>query len=699
MIQPTPRRVTIPAFLLVSLWGVLATPLSARAAAVPVDRARYDPACGVTVTQADDLLRLSWPASDAGAACSLDLNLDPDRPLIAAMGAGGGGAPIARDVQPLFVLTVGSRNPPAAAERFGYVFFDNPHRRPYQRHLANFTLRAARVESAGQRATVILSGLSAGPFSGDLHIHLYRGSPLVHLQAVMTPTGENLAYCYDALLSGDFKTLAWQDLSDKLVRQVPRGDELEPVAVRYRTIMAEGDGGTIAVFPTPHAFFFPRDYSNNLKFAQSSKTAFGLRQDLTGGGNFVPWFDAPPGKAQRMDCFLLLSPERAEKTLERVKAYTRNDAFKPMEGRLTFTSHYHSRLAVAEMAGKPQVSREFADVMKGLGVNIVHLAEFHGDGHWNDPGPLRLPEMKAMFDLCRQYSEPGKLLLIPGEEGVRYLAHPWPPVEKINPGHWMYLFPRPVYLTFVRAEGQPFVETVEPYGKVYHVGNREDVVRLLKEENGLAWTTHPRIKASFATPDAMKDQDFYKDRLWLGAAWKAMPGNLADDRLGRRCLDLLDDQANWAVADGYDLKYLPGEVDVFEIDRTHELYGHMNVNYLSLANMPTADDWSPVLDVLRRGDFFTTTGEVLIHSFAVKDGTATADLEWTFPLAFAEVITGDGTGIQRHNIPLPQTTEHGRRTFSWPVKLGDAKWVRFEAWDVARNGAYTQPVPVGGAGR
>ena len=56
-----------------------------------------------------------------------------------------------------------------------------------------------------------------------------------------------------------------------------------------------------------------------------------------------------------------------------------------------------------------------------------------------------------------------------------------------------------------------------------------------------------------------------------------MPADLSHDRLGRRALDLLDDMANWGQK-----KYLPGEVDVFKIDHTHELFGHMNINYVRL---------------------------------------------------------------------------------------------------------------------
>ena len=140
--------------------------------------------------------------------------------------------------------------------------------------------------------------------------------------------------------------------------------------------------------------------------------------------------------------------------------------------------------------------------------------------------------------------------------------------------------------------------------------------RLLAEESGLGWTAHPRIKASSWTPDIFRHEDFYLSDRWLGAAWKAMPADLSHDRLGRRALDLLDDMANWGQE-----KYLPGEVDVFKIDRTHELYGHMNVNYVRFDGdrLPSFDQgWRPVLDGLRAGRFFVSTGEVLIPEFTVK---------------------------------------------------------------------------------
>ena len=143
---------------------------------------------------------------------------------------------------------------------------------------------------------------------------------------------------------------------------------------------------------------------------------------------------------------------------------------------------------------------------------------------------------------------------------------------------------------------------------MYHVGNQADMLKLLEQERGLAWTAHARIKASSWAPDYYRHEDFFLSDHWLGAAWKAMPADLSHDRLGRRVLDLFDDMANWGQR-----KYVLGEVDVFKLDHTHELYGHMNVNYVQLDRLPTFQEgWQPLLDSLRGGKFFVTTGEVLI---------------------------------------------------------------------------------------
>ena len=645
-------------------------------AKVAVDFSQYHADCSVRISEEKDGLVASWKSGQGMAAATF--SLESGAPLFAKLEVDG--KTLASKIDPQFIITTGSRKGQPGNR---YTFFDKPASRATERHVAKLEPTGVKVKSDGERVTLSFSGLSAGPFSGQLLVHLYDSSPLLHVEAAMSIDKSDVAYIYDSILVGEFRKIVWKDLSDQFKREAPAG-QMKAVAVRQRTIMAEQENGAIAVFPPPHSWFFPRDLTNNLKFAQLGAAGFGLRQDPSGGGNFVPWFDAPAGKTQHMDFFVLLSAQDVEKTLARVARYTHNDSFVPLPGHVTFTSHYHSRLTVAEMAGKKDVTPEFVATMKQMGVQIVHLAEFHGDGDPDDPGPKRLPQMKAMFELCRKYSDQN-LLLIPGEEGNKYLGNPIP---REHPGHWMYLFPKPIYLTWVRPEGKSFVENIEGYGRVYHIGSTADMVKLLEDEKGLAWSTHPRIKASYATPDRFKDEPWYKSALWLGAAWKAMPADLSDDRLGRRCFDLLDDMQQWGQR-----KYLPGEVDVFEIDRSHELYGHMNINYLKMDKMPAVNDWSAVLDVLRTGNFFTTTGEVHLKSFSITRDGVEFEFANTFPLSFAEVIWGDDKGVHRQRIGLNDSFEFTMGSIKQQIlDLKTAKWARLEVWDIARNGAYTQPI-------
>lgn len=658
-------------------WG--AAELGA-APAVAVDLSGYTNHLGFRAEQKEKVLRVEWDAG-RNKPMALELSLDASRPLIALLEVDR--MTVGRGLRPEWTITTGSRTE-RPNER--YIFFDKPASRPTQIHETQLTLGPMRVESSGDRLAVTVGKLVAGPFRGDFVLRLYSGSPLIQMEARMTLEEKQVAYIYDFALEGEWTNGAWKDNeTDRWIREKPDGPR-RPVGVRNRTIFGEMEQGSIGVFPPPHAFFFPRDHTVNFKFAQVGKNRVGLRQDPAGGpghqGAFIPWFDAPAGKVQKMTAFLVASKERAEAALERVKQYTHGDSFKPMVGRSTFTTHWHVRLAMNELAGTP-AGPEAAKVFKEMNVNLVHLAEFHGEGNPFDPGPKRLPQLQAMFDVCRKYSD-DKILFIPGEEANAHLNMPAP--AGTHAGHWIYLFPKPVYLTLVRGPGVPFVEEIAPYGTVYHAGSEDDMVEILKREKALAWTAHPRIKASFACPDAYKHKSWYQDDLWLGGAWKAMPGDLSEARLGGRVLDLLDDMNTWGQR-----KQTPGEVDTFELNSTHELYGHMNINYLKLDRKPTVEDWSPVLTALRQGDFFTTTGEVLIEQFDVKDGIARARVDWTFPISHVVFAAWDGTEVKRELIPVTRGKEFEGAEFTWRLPPG-IRWVRFEAWDVALNGAFTQPL-------
>lgn len=67
-------------------------------------------------------------------------------------------------------------------------------------------------------------------------------------------------------------------------------------------------------------------------------------------------------------------------------------------------------------------------------------------------------------------------------------------------------------------------------------------------------------------------------------------------------------------------------------------------------------------------------------------------VEVTFPMKFAEIISGDGGKVYRERIALSDTDALGSKTPTISPHLKGRRWVRLEAWDIAVNGAYSQPV-------
>lgn len=696
------------------IMGVCATEAQAQPAVTTLSAPAETLSSDVRVERAQDSVAISWPAGAQDQRARLVLSLAKDQPLIRALGLGD--QTILAGVDPAAVVTIGTRD-----LRQGWtVFFDNPRNRPFESFPLLLKRDAIRVEQAGGYTKIIVDGATAGPFSGTYEFTIYPGSRLIRSAMVMATDRDATAYTFDIGLSvAETATLPWRavaytDMSDDLVR-VAGDDADRPAAspkVRGRMIVAEGaTGGALALMPPPHQYFYPVDYANNdhtVWFGSDyrdldGRVGFGVRQTLEGDRRYVPWVNAPPGTEQDMGVFYLLDGGDAASATEVAFAYTRGDRFKSLPGYRTFTSHYHVEHAVdfltqqrfQQATGVPAglEKPEFIDRFKAMNVEIVHLGELHLSKEDLDRAGDRLTLLETIHDETARLSDE-ELLLLPGEEPNVHLG-----------GHWVSFFPKPVYWTLDRKDGQPFVETDPELGKVYHVGSAEDVLKLMEAEGGLMWTAHPRIKGSTGYPDKYRDQAFFKSDRYLGGAWKAMPADYSRDRLGWRVLDLLDDMNNWAAKPS-ERKFTPGEVDVFQISDDSELYAHMNINYLRMDGpLPRYEDgWQPVVDALRDGAFFTTTGEVLIPSFTIDGAqsgettapgssvTVRAAIEWTFPLAFAEIVSGDGTKVYRERIDLTDRGEFGTATISRTMDLRGRKWARLEVWDVAANGAFTQPI-------
>jgi hypothetical protein len=513
---------------------------------------------------------------------------------------------------------------------------------------------------------------------------------LFNVAAVLSTKNDSTAILYDAGLVCKEKlweNIGWSTVNKKMNSTKPSdSDTSTSLEVKYRTIIGENLKGSLAVFPAPHQYFYPLDEAFNLKFTWYGRNyhnmikdyGIGIRQDPLGDNRYVPWFNAPPGTAQRLNFFCLLSTGKSQEALAEVKKFTHNDSYPAVAGYKTMATHFHNEFTTnVPLAGKPLPDRpEFVEVAKELGLNIMKLAEFHGPGHPKGPDSSRLKELHALFDVTKRYSDKN-FLLLPGEEANNFYG-----------GHWIAFFPKPVYWVMSRKPEVPFQTFDSTYGTIYHVGNKEEMLKLLEIEKGLAWTAHARTKASTGYPDIYKEEKFFTSETFLGAAWKAIPADLSLETLSKRVLNLMDDMANWGLK-----KNVIAESDIFTITHQNEMYAHVNVNYLKMSKLPGyKDGWKTILDVIRKGDFFVSTGEITIPSFSLNAGNVKMRLEWTFPLNFAEIVSGDGTQVYRERINLNDTYAFGKKDFSWKVNLKGRKWARVEAWDVAANGAFTQLV-------
>ena len=313
---------------------------------VSVDLTHYAKECGVMVRRDGEKLTVRWPMGEAGAKewGSLTLDLGGGKALIESAGiaadAKADAVALLHRVEPVTYFTVGSREAPRdQPPHLGVwqVFFDKPANRPHRTHMSRLDLKKVSVASEGRRATIAIDELTIGPFTGELDLTFYAGTRLIHVEAVVSTKEDRRAILYDTGLIGDaggWKQIAWMNTEGRMQRS-PAGTEAEDraLAVAHRMLIAECDRGSVACFPPPHQYQFPRDWTDNLKFTWMGKGhlgltppfGFGVRQEPDGKRPFEPWFNAPPDTRQRLGVFYLLSAGKAEDTLKEMLRFTHGD--------------------------------------------------------------------------------------------------------------------------------------------------------------------------------------------------------------------------------------------------------------------------------------------------------------------------------------------------------------------------------------
>jgi hypothetical protein len=680
--------------------------------------------------------------------------LRDSHPLIAELAAskhGGTWAVLGKDLTPDFYVTTGKRriseteksilvhlkqDTPENEDRYKWnVFWDAPLEVPgiedhhlvgpartadeIQRAAVSYHSTSCHVEWDGDQVSVVFDGLTLGLFTGNVKFTVYKGANLLRQEAIASTDAPDVAFIYRAGLKdislNSTSRMVWRDTS-QVWQQYRFGGDLNqgPVNLRARNRLEilDAGAGSLAIFPPPHRFFFARENEVNLGYVYYSKDSdrsfsLGVMQPEHGEG-YWPWgvtrevwdrrekvarsqqfnyalYNAPPGTEQHLPVYYYLSAEDAHATEQAVMAYTHDDTFKPVAGFKTITGHFH--LDLNEMIrdrGTSDFEPTWVPVMRGLGINIIYLGDFHDDSDITDPGPKRLPEQKLYFEGARKLSDKD-FLVIPAEEVNAFLG-----------GHWYLMTPKPIYFTHTapRPEAQPAEEDVPGFEHVYHLGSVEDVMKMVNTEHAILWTAHPRTKSSALYPDTYKDKDFFLNDRFIGASWESLPVDQSQKLLcEQRCFALNDEMSNWAPKP----KFMLAEGDTYMKRPDDDTYPFLAINYLKLDRVPAySESWSPVVEALHHGNFFGTTGEVLFHDWRIEGSGPnrifTASIEYTFPLQFAELVWSDGEKVERQTISLTDSTPFGTHNFRIPFDATGKKWIRFDVWDSAGNGAWLEPV-------
>src|SRR5579871_6513322 len=366
----------------------------------------YKPAEGMKADTKEGILSLTWPGEN-GATLRASFNIENGTPMVKDLAARQGGTwtVLAKNLVPDFQISTGKRRisqaqrtqltalgkdtPEEEARRKWNTFWDAPLVMPGRgdttdlprteaeitHSSSSFQSSTCKLGSDGNQLMVTFDGLKLGIFSGDLRFIAYKGTNLLRQEAVASTQEPSVAYIYKAGLKGfpitDSTKLAWRDNAqhqqyERFGGHVNQG----PVNLRARSSMEILDvgSGSLAVFPTPHKFYFSREVETNLGFVYYRKDtensfALGVMWPEHNEG-YHPWgqtdaewtrrvgtsrgdvynmalFNAPPGSKQRMSVYYYLSAQGDEATRNALMAYTHNDSFKPLPGYKTMEGHFH----------------------------------------------------------------------------------------------------------------------------------------------------------------------------------------------------------------------------------------------------------------------------------------------------------------------------------------------------------------------
>jgi len=716
------------------------TQVSSPASPLVCDLASYAPAGAITARVSDDILLVQWPGAE-NERLRLGLSIVDGTPTIAELAIRDGSeswAILATDAEIEFKITeglrrisnqqlsplrslgveltqdvvdtykwdvfwdapldlrteVGTGNPPPAA---GVAEQPGLPRSPEEVRRADAVYNAERcvVTTNGARLEVTFPGMRLGSFSGELVLTVYEGTNLIRVEAVASTDLPSVAYKYDLGLTGldlEGSRIAWHDIANEDHSYSLRGPaNADHVVLRAanRLVVAETNGGAIAAFPPPHTFFWAREIEANVgnnwyRKDDESSFSFGIRQSEQEVVEryLANWslYSAPPGSEQHMAGYFYATLGASSEAFEDALAFTNGDVYRPLPGYQVMGSHYHTDLG-RDLLASGSIDTRLSDfeVLRAAGINIAGPVDRPRDA-------TQLEELHWLFEGAQRHSD-GEFMVMPEMENTNLLG-----------GHWDLLFSHPVYYVDERAPGTPLITEHPEYGRMYNIGSAEDLMTMIEAEDMLVYMPHPRTKGSTGFPDAVAETPQFLNDRYRGAGWRwGMGSDLSEVRLSDfRVIPLLDDMNNWIADSSLRPKYLLAITETYDKAPGDDIYANGPVSYLRMGDLPESSDYAPIIDALMEGNYFVTSGEVLIPSHeydgAGANAILTAEVQWTFPLDFVEVVYGDGERTTTQMVSATDLPPFGSHAFTIPFDARGQAWVRFAAWDSAGNGAMTMPI-------
>jgi hypothetical protein len=85
------------------------------------------------------------------------------------------------------------------------------------------------------------------------------------------------------------------------------------------------------------------------------------------------------------------------------------------------------------------------------------------------------------------------------------------------------------------------------------------------------------------------------------------------------CFDAMDTMNNWSANQGLQAKFIVGATDTYMKYPEDDVYPTEPINYVKLDHVPHYNQgWADLAKALRAGQFFVSTGEVLIKQWSVE---------------------------------------------------------------------------------